>query len=130
MVATLVSAGLCGLVFFWLSLRVVQIRMSAKVSLGDGGDAELLARIRAHANFAEYVPLLLVLLLAIELSLKATPLTLWGPALALPLVRLAHALGLARPSPNNWRVIGTAGTWGLLVILSLWALVLAARFAG
>lgn len=128
MVATLVSAGLCGLVFFWLSLRVVQVRMSAKVSLGDGGDAELLARIRAHANFAEYVPMLLVLMLAIEMSLKATPLTLWAPALALPVLRLAHAVGLARPAPNNWRVIGTAGTWGMLVVLSVWALFLALRF--
>ncbi|WP_439532742.1 MAPEG family protein [Polymorphobacter sp.] len=130
MVATLVSAGLCGLIFFWLSMRVVRVRLSSKVSLGDGGDSVLLGRIRAHANFAEYVPFLLVLLLAIELSLKATPNTLWLAALALPVVRLAHAIGMDRPAPNNYRAAGALGTWVLIAVLSVWALVLAARFAG
>jgi uncharacterized membrane protein YecN with MAPEG domain len=130
MVATLVSAGLCGLVFLWLSVRVVRVRLSAKVSLGDGGDALLLSRIRAHANFAEYVPMLLVLMLAIELSLKATPTTLWLPALALPLVRLAHAVGMDRPAPNPFRAAGALGTWVMLAGLSVWALIVAARFAG
>jgi len=128
MVATLVSAGLCGLVFFWLSIRVVQVRLSAKVALGDGGDAALLSRIRAHANFAEYVPLMLVMMLAIELSLKATPLTLWAPALGLPILRLLHATGMERPAPNPYRAAGAVGTWALLAGLSVWALVLALRF--
>jgi uncharacterized membrane protein YecN with MAPEG domain len=128
MVATLAAAGLCGFMFFWLSLRVVAVRRTSRISLGDGGDAELLARIRAHANFAEYVPFLLVLVLAIELSLKATPVTLLVPALAIPVVRLFHALGMSRPAPNVSRIIGTAGTWLLLAGLSGWALVLASRF--
>jgi uncharacterized membrane protein YecN with MAPEG domain len=130
MVATLVSAGLCGLLFFWLSIRVVRVRLSSKVALGDGGDAVLLSRIRSHANFAEYVPLMLVLILAIELSLKATPVTLWAPALALPVLRLLHAIGMDRPAPNSFRAVGAVGTWALLAGLSVWALVLALRFGG
>ena len=128
MVATLVSGGLCGLLFFWLSIRVVQTRTSAKVAIGDGGDAILLSRIRAHANFAEYVPMLLLLMLAIELSLKATPLTLWVPALALPVLRLLHAIGLSRPVTNAYRAIGALCTWAMLAGLSIWALVLALAF--
>ena len=46
MPVTLVTAALCGLLYFWLSLRVVEVRRSAKVSLGDGGDEQLLQRIR------------------------------------------------------------------------------------
>lgn len=128
MTATLTAAGLCGLVFFWLSLRVVTVRRAVKVSLGDGGDVALLARIRAHANFAEYVPLLLVLILAIELSLKATPMPLTAVAVALPVVRVLHALGMDRPAPNGFRIIGTLGTWVLLLGLAGWALATASRF--
>lgn len=128
MQATLTAAGLCGLVFMWLSWRVVQVRASAKVMIGDGGDALLLSRIRAHANFAEYVPILLVLILAIELSLRATPPLLLGVAVALPVVRVMHALGMARPSPNALRALGTLGTWAALVGLSGWALVNAAGY--
>lgn len=128
MIATLSAAGLSGLLFMWLSWRVVQVRSSAKVMIGDGGDALLLSRIRAHANFAEYVPILLILILAIELSLKSTPPLLLGVAVALPAFRLLHALGMARPSPNALRVLGTLGTWAALVGLSGWALVNAAGY--
>jgi len=128
MAATLTAAGLCGLVFMWLSWRVVQVRTSAKVMIGDGGDAVLLSRIRAHANFAEYVPILLILILAIELSLRATPPLLMGVAVALPVFRVMHALGMGRPSPNPLRALGTLGTWAALVGLSGWALVNASGY--
>lgn len=128
MIATLTAAGLSGIVFLWLSLRVVQVRASSKVMIGDGGDALLLSRIRAHANFAEYVPILLILILAIELSLKATPPLLMGIAVALPVVRVMHALGMARASLNALRALGTLGTWAALLGLSGWALVNAAGY--
>jgi len=125
LIVTLITGGLCGLLYLILSLRVVAVRRSAGVSLGDGGDAELLARIRAHANFAEYVPLCLILIAAIELSDQTTPPGLWLAGLALVVVRIAHALGMARPSPNPWRVAGTAGTWTVMASLSLWAIAVA-----
>jgi hypothetical protein len=128
MVATLIAAGLCGLLFVWLSLRVVMVRQSAKVLIGDGGDALLLSRIRAHANFAEYVPIILLLMLAIELSLKTTPRALMLVAFALPTVRLAHALGMGMTGTNLPRAIGILGTWALLAGLSGWALVVALRY--
>ncbi|MES2885490.1 MAG: MAPEG family protein [Pseudomonadota bacterium] len=66
MIVTPLYAGLLALWYLALSLRVVQKRN--KVSLGDGGDTELLRRIRGHGNFAEYVPLILVMLGFMELS--------------------------------------------------------------
>jgi uncharacterized membrane protein YecN with MAPEG domain len=125
MPVTLVTAGLCGLLYFLLSYRVVQVRRSAGVALGDGGDNELLQRIRAHANFAEYVPFCLILIFVIENSLEVSPVWLWVAGLALVIVRAMHAVGMAKGGGNAWRVIGTAGTWTILVSLSVVALGLA-----
>jgi uncharacterized protein len=125
MPVTLVTAGLCGLLYFLLSYRVVQVRRSAGVALGDGGDNELLQRIRAHANFAEYVPFCLLLIFVIENSLEVSPVWLWVAGLALVIVRAMHAVGMAKGGGNVWRVIGTAGTWTILVSLSVVALGLA-----
>ena len=54
--------GLLGITFMYLSILVIQGRRSGKISLGDGGDNHFLGVIRAHANFAEYVPLILSLI--------------------------------------------------------------------
>ena len=124
MMVTLVTAGCLGLLYFVLSLRVVQVRMAHKVMLGDGGHDPLLSRIRAHANFAEYVPLLLVLMALIEMRTGVTEL-LTSTGIVLFAVRICHAIGMARPAPNPFRVAGAAGTWIILVGLSIWAIVLA-----
>lgn len=129
MPVTLVTAALCGLLYFWLSLRVVQVRRAAKVSLGDGGDEVLLQRIRAHANFAEYVPICLILIFVIENSLEVSPRWLWAAGLALVVIRAAHAVGM-QGGGNQWRVIGTAGTWFIMVSLSAVALVLGVGVLG
>lgn len=125
MVVTLLTGGVLGLVFLILSWRVVQVRQSAKVELGDGGDTHLLARIRAHANFAEYVPICLVLLAVVEMSYRETPTSLWAVGGALILVRVSHAIGMATRGANPARIIGIVGTWGVLALLSVWAIWLA-----
>lgn len=120
---TLVTAGLCGLLFFILSLQVVRGRSATNVALGDGGDPTLLNRIRTHANFAEYVPLALVLLAACEISnAHRGVLAICGAVLVL--ARLSHALGMPRPAPNKLRVFGTVGTGVTIVLLSLLSLLL------
>ena len=112
--ATLTTAGLCGLLYFVLSVRVVQVRGALKVSLGDGGNDSLLTRIRAHANFAEYAPLVLVLLAVIELSIDGNP-WLWVIGVTFVLARLVHAdwHGARRRQPvprrRHDRHLGTDG---------------------
>jgi len=67
-----------------LMLRVGKQRLSKKVSLGDGGDATLLARIRAHGNFTENAPLLLIGLFALaSLSVLPVVLHIFGVAITL-----------------------------------------------
>ncbi len=121
--ATLTTAGLLGLIYFALSYRVIQVRVTSKISLGDGSDDNLLARIRAHANFAEYVPMILVLMAIIELWVARGP-WLWTIGTALVAARIAHAIGIAMPAPNPFRIVGTMTTFILLTGTSVWALIL------
>jgi uncharacterized membrane protein YecN with MAPEG domain len=68
MVVTPLYAALLAAWFLVLTLRVVQERGKSHVYLGDGGNPSLQRAIRGHANFAEYVPLALLLLAILELS--------------------------------------------------------------
>ena len=62
-------AGLLALWFLVLSIRVVLGRAGpGKPSLGDGNNPEMFRRIRGHANFAEYVPLILLLIGLLEIG--------------------------------------------------------------
>jgi hypothetical protein len=125
MIVTLVTAGVCGLLYLILSIRVVQIRARSRVLIGDGGDADLLQRIRAHANFAEYVPICLILIAALELSYQNAPLALYWVGGALVAARICHAIGMSRADANPWRAIGAVGTWLVMGALGLWAISLA-----
>jgi uncharacterized protein len=120
---TLVTAGLCGLLFFLLSLQVVRARLATRVTLGDGGDPTLLTRIRTHGNFAEYVPLSLLLLALCEIS-GGHRLLLAACGALIVLTRVAHAIGMPRPAPNNFRIFGIAGSWLVIILLSGTALLL------
>ena len=69
MTVTPLYGGLLGIWFLVLSARVIVARTGqGRPSLGDGGSPAMLRRIRGHANFAEYVPLVLVLIGFLELN--------------------------------------------------------------
>lgn len=118
---TLSIAGACGLLALWLALRVSQLRFRHKVSLGDAGNAVLMARMRAHANFSEYAPLFLILLALLELA-HGGALWLWIGGAVFVLARAAHLLGMNRPAPNAFRIVGTVLTWLPLAAFAIAAL--------
>lgn len=120
---TLTVAGAAALINAWLGFRVGQRRMSEKVSIGDGGNERLTARMRAHANFAEYTPFVLILIGLVELA-AGTTIWLWAVGAVFLLARIAHALGMDRPAPNPLRVGGTAVTMFTLIGLGLYAVAL------
>ncbi|EMD82421.1 MAPEG family protein [Pacificimonas flava] len=127
--ATLLTAGALGLVLLILSYRVVQMRVAGKISLGNGGDERMLARTRAHANFTEYAPMILVLMMLVEASYGgAAPWGLWLVGLLTVLGRLLHARGMALSAPNKPRVFGMVLTFGCILFLSGWAAGLALGF--
>lgn len=90
---------------------------------GDGapGAAALKIAVRAHANFAEFVPLALILLGAIEAAGAPHGLLL-GLAVALVLARLAHPIGMARAAPNPLRAGGALVTWAVIAVAAITAL--------
>ena len=92
--ATSLYAALLGGLLIYLSINVIKARRSARVSVGDGGDDALLRAIRTQGNFAEYTPLALILIAAIEVN----GLSVWvvhGLGAALVAGRGLHAFGLA-----------------------------------
>jgi uncharacterized membrane protein YecN with MAPEG domain len=99
-------AGLLALWFVILALRVVLHRRRAKVSLGDGGDTLLARAIRGHGNFAEYVPLALLMMAMLEL-VRTSIYVLHVLGILLLLGRLLH--GYAFSFTAHFRFGRTAG---------------------
>ena len=118
---TLTIAGAAALLNLWLGMRISQLRIRDKVSVGDGGNARIAARMRAHANFVEYVPTFLILLGLVELA-RGTQTWLWAVGILFVLGRLMHPFGMDRPAPNLLRMGGTAITWLTLAGLAIYAL--------
>lgn len=119
---TLLYAGLCALLVLLLAARVVRWRMTHKIGIGDGGDAELLRRVRVHGNAIEYLPLCLILLGGMELNGYPAPI-IHGFGLALLLSRVAHAWGLSRSSGvSAGRFAGTLVTWTVMLAMAAFAI--------
>jgi len=93
MIITPFYAGLLALWFLVLSARVVQRRQGG-IFLGDGGDPQMLRVIRGHANFAEYVPLILLLMALLELG-HTSSYFLHAAGIALLVARLLHGYALS-----------------------------------
>lgn len=112
---TLIYAGLLSFWFLALSLRVIQRRRSG-INLGDGGDAEMLRRIRGHGNFSEYVPLILVMMAMLE----SAGLAIWALHVigaTLLVSRLLHGYAMSYTAKFFLgRFVGTLGTLILLAV--------------
>jgi len=63
---TTLLASILALLYVWLGLQVIKQRRKHQVLIGTGGKSELEWTIRAHANFAEYVPIGLILFACAE----------------------------------------------------------------
>lgn len=120
---TLVIAAAAGLINLWLAIRATRVRVSDKVAHGDGGNPLMLKRMRAHANFTEYAPTILILMTLIEFA-RGANMWLWVAGIVFILARLAHAFGMDRAVPGRLRVAGASLTWGVLLALSVWAAVI------
>jgi uncharacterized membrane protein YecN with MAPEG domain len=103
---TPIYASILALFFVVLTFRVIGQRRIARISLGDGGNRRLLRRQRVHANFAEYVPLALVLMLAAEMQ-QTQQWFLNTIGLFLVVGRVVHAYAVSKePEPSNIRAAG------------------------
>lgn len=114
---TAVYAGLLALLYLGLSGWVIASRVSENVLFGDGGDDAVLKRIRSHANFSEFVPLVLILVGLLEAGGAGHGLV-QGLLLALLVGRILHPIGMFAP-PNTPRQFACRGGGILLTLASL-----------
>ena len=111
-----VCAGLLGLLAAVLTLHVGRMRGKKKIFLGDGGDPEMTAAIRAHGNLVELTPLTLLLIWMLH-----------GPTghrmadilvIILVVARLLHAGGMLGFIPYG-RTVGAVATTIVLAVASV-----------
>jgi uncharacterized protein len=109
-------AGLLGLLYLALSVRAIRARRSARKAIGPLGEPLLDRRLRAHANFAEYAPFVLLLLAFAEL--RDAPEGLIHLACVVFVAgRLSHAWGVSQEPENfRFRTFGMATTFFALVV--------------
>jgi uncharacterized protein len=115
-------AAVLGLLLIALSATVVLARRRFRVRLGTGNDAGMEQAVRVQANFTEYVPFAVVLLIVAEIT--GLPIAaVHAAGVTLVASRLVHAWGLSHnPGLTFGRFYGTAGTWIVITGLSLWIL--------
>jgi uncharacterized membrane protein YecN with MAPEG domain len=118
-------AAVLVLIFVLLSVRVIQMRAFAKIGLGHGNNPVMEKRIRVHGNFAEYVPLALLLLLCMELQSQSRIL-IHVLCIALIAARVVHAIGVT-PVKENFpmRVASVLTTFAVLIVASVMLLYVA-----
>ncbi|HEY9602137.1 MAG TPA: MAPEG family protein [Allocoleopsis sp.] len=95
-------------------------RLSQKLSVGSVRDDGILQRkVRAHGNFAEYVPHGLLFVIGLEL-MQAQAWLVWLLGSMLTVARIAHAYGvITKYGPSIGRATGFFLTWFVYVVGSI-----------
>ena len=120
---TALYAGALGIASIVIASQAGRMRGTTGISIGDGGNTELLLAMRKHANFVEVVPLALVLIGILELN-GVTPWAIHGLGAGLLVFRIVHAASLkADTITNPGRFIGAAGSALVVAVASVWAIV-------
>ena len=108
-------AALLGLLYVAISIRAIRLRRALRIPIGDSGHPEMLRAMRVHANFAEYVPIALILILLNELA-GLPALAVHGLGVLLLAGRLLHAYGVSKTSEAYvFRIAGMAMTFAVIL---------------
>ena len=113
---SVIYASLAAFLMVWLSLKVIKIRRSNKISIGDGGIDDLTIAIAAQSNAVEYIPISLLLLFALEYN-QANMIAIHLLGAALIIGRIVHAKGLLSSNLKQ-RVLGMQITIYTLLALA------------
>ena len=127
MTITSLYAALVAFILIALSVRTIGLRRKFQVAIGHGGHSELERAMRVHANFCEYVPIGLLLILLVELGTGSSA---WIHVLGLGLLvgRLLHAFGVSHVAEDlRLRVVGMTLTF---TVIGVSALAILAAHAG
>jgi uncharacterized membrane protein YecN with MAPEG domain len=116
---TALYAGILALIILALGINVTVYRVKLKVSLGDGGNPQMLRMIRLHGNAIEYLPLALVLMAIYEIN-GGWHWALHVIGMALVAGRLIQTWAMwATDIPGAGRGTGQSLTWASLGGLAL-----------
>ena len=121
---SLLSIAIAALINLWLATRCGKVRISDKVLHGDGGNALLAKRMRAQANFIEYTPIALLLILVLDINGQHGWL-LAITALVFMAGRIMHAFGMDADHPAKSRQFGIMMTFIPMLIWIIWAALVA-----
>lgn len=106
-----------------LWFRVSSLRGKYALSIGDGGKADVLLRIRQHGNFVEWTTFVLILMILVE-GMGTPAMWLHSAGALLLIGRLAHPIGLkADNAAHPLRYVGNGtnilATLILMICLSV-----------
>ncbi|MEM9571469.1 MAG: MAPEG family protein [Pseudomonadota bacterium] len=108
--------GLTIILAIVLGMGIGTYRGKTKISVGDGGDPEVLVRMRRHGNLVETAALTLLAMAIIEMNGASSGL-LHGLGIAYILCRIAHPIGLkADDITHPLRAIGAMGSTLVMLI--------------
>lgn len=100
-----------------LTFRVIGVRRSEKVLVGDGNSDRLIVRMRSHANFIEVTPITLIALGLCEYQALFTSILL-PLGITLFIGRVFHALGMELKDRLILRQIGMVISLTAMLLLS------------
>jgi len=120
LIFALCSSVLCFLYIF-LSILVIRQRRKYLIAYLTNEDKAFIARVRAHANFAEYVPLGLILM-AVSIVLDIHVIFFAVLAVLFVLARCIHPYGLIKKEAKRqfgYRFFAMALTFSVLLLLAI-----------
>lgn len=118
---TVLFVALLTLVHMVFTVLVGAYRAKSGILLADGGDRELLLRMRAHANFTETVPITLLAMAASEF-MGAPAALLWTGGALLFGGRLFHYIGIRQDGTGVGRGLGMVATLLSMLTFSVYCL--------
>lgn len=109
-------AALLGFLFFYLSIRTIGLRRRLKIGIGAKENDEMIRGMRVHSNFAEYVPITLLLIYFVEIQ-GGHQLLIHALGALLLVGRSIHAYGVSQINEKFvFRVSGMVMTFTALLI--------------
>ena len=119
---TALYAALLVAVLVCLTTQIGLMRAKTGISILDGGNKQVAVSMRRHGNFAEHVPLFIVLMAIVELN-GGSSLFLHLVGIVLVVCRVAHPIGLHHDRVRApLRLIGAVGTSLSTIALGVMAL--------
>lgn len=114
-------AALLALLFVGLSFRTLVLRRRLRIVIGDAGNERMLRAMRVHSNFAEYVPLnLLLMYFVASTQPQPQPWFLHALGICILLGRVLHAVGVSQLRERYvFRTAGMALTFAPMLASAL-----------